>query len=302
MKQQIPGSIQQTNPLQGTNIPSSSIPQNIAQTRGTTADLAAQSLATNLTGGQTGQAGTLYGKQHLLPGQQQAGTFPGQQQVGGLLPGQQQAGTFPGQQTGSFPGQQVGGYSGQQPGSLLSGQQQAGTFPGQQTGTFPGQQTGTFPGKQTPYTSGQTVLPGHHTIGTTGVGTITFRPIEGRFLKDKDWVGKMDPYCKFKIGWRSGKSSVAKSQGLNANWAGEAIELKVKNHEYAKLKVKDKDRLRPDDRIGSAEIPLAQLMQQRSMKQWIPITKNNTVTGEVLVEMMFNPQAQGQGQGSTMLG
>jgi len=157
--------------------------------------------------------------------------------------------------------------------------------------TTMGQQTGLMQGQQTGYVSGQQVLPSHHRVGTTGVGTVTFRPIEGRFMKDKDIIGKMDPYCKFKIGWRSGKSSVAKGQGLNAIWAGDAITLKVKNHEFAKLKVKDKDRLRPDDRIGSAEIPLAQLIQQGTTKQWISITKGNQVTGEVLIEMTFSPTA-----------
>ena len=129
----------------------------------------------------------------------------------------------------------------------------------------------------------------HHLVGGTGMGTITFRPIEGKFMKDKDMIGKMDPYCKFKIGWRSGKSSVAKSQGVNPTWAGDAVTLKVKKHEFAKLKIKDKDRLRPDDKIGTAEIPLAQIIQQGRMTEWIPVTKRGVVTGEVRVEMEYNP-------------
>jgi len=139
-------------------------------------------------------------------------------------------------------------------------------------------------------TTGYQNTPGrHHLVGGTGMGTITFKPIEGKFMKDKDLIGKMDPYCKFKIGWRSGKSCVAKSQGTTPVWAGDAVTLKVKKHEFAKLKIKDKDRLRPDDKIGTAEIPLAQIIQQGRMTEWIPVTKRGVVTGEVRVEMVFTP-------------
>jgi len=133
----------------------------------------------------------------------------------------------------------------------------------------------------------------HHLTAGSARGTITFKPIEGKFIKDKDLVGRMDPYCKFKIGWRSGKSSVAKSEGTHPLWAGDAITLKVKNQEFAKLKVKDKDTLRPDSRLGTAEIPLAEVVNQGRVSKWIPITKRGTVTGEVLVEMEFNASTVG---------
>jgi len=128
-------------------------------------------------------------------------------------------------------------------------------------------------------------------VGQVGnnVGQIIFRPLEGRFNKDKDLIGKMDPYCKFKIGWRRGKSSVAKGQGTNPTWVGDAITIKVKNQEFAKLKVKDKDRLRLDDRLGTAKIPLAQVFQQGKVTEWIPITKKDVVTGEIQLEMEFLP-------------
>ena len=134
------------------------------------------------------------------------------------------------------------------------------------------------------------------TAGTTGTkshlnrGTITFRPIEGKFNKDKDLVGKMDPYCKFKIGWHRGKSSVAKSEGTNPTWGGDAITIKCKNQEFAKIKVKDHDKLRPDQNLGTAKIPLAQLYQQGSLAQWIPLTKRDVVVGEVYVEMEYAPR------------
>jgi len=99
----------------------------------------------------------------------------------------------------------------------------------------------------------------------------------------------MDPYCKFKIGFRTGKSSVAKNQGTHATW-NDSIVLKVKHQEFAKLKVKDRDRLSLNDNLGSAKIPLAQVISQGKVTQWVPITKKDIVTGEVLVDMEFHPK------------
>jgi len=121
------------------------------------------------------------------------------------------------------------------------------------------------------------------------LGTITFRPIEGKFYHDNDIIGKMDPYCKFKIGWRSGKSSVAKSQGTHPIWSGDAITIKVKDQQFAKLKVKDSDKLRLDNRLGVAQIPLALVIQRGKVTQWIPVAKKGITTGEILVEMYFTP-------------
>jgi len=128
------------------------------------------------------------------------------------------------------------------------------------------------------------------THGKAQKGTVTFRPIEGRFNKDKDLVGKMDPYVKFKIGLHRGKSTVAKSEGVNPTWGGEAVTLKCKHQEFVKIKVKDHDKLRHDDTIGTAKFPLAQLYAAGRLSEWIPVTKKEVVVGEVHVEMEYTPR------------
>lgn len=118
-------------------------------------------------------------------------------------------------------------------------------------------------------------------------GTVTFRPIEARFNQDKDLIGKMDPYVKFKIGLHSGKSSVAKSQGTHPVW-NDSIPIKYKGQEFAKIKVKDRDRLRLDDRLGTAKIPLSQLILAGPTTQWFPLEKKGAVTGEIQVEISYS--------------
>jgi len=129
-------------------------------------------------------------------------------------------------------------------------------------------------------------------------GSITFRPIEARFNHDKDLLGKMDPYCKFKIGFHRGKSAVAKGQGVTPVW-NDAVTVKHKNQEFAKLKVKDHDKLRHDDTIGIAKIPLDQVLASGTVDQWVPVEKHGKVTGEVHIIMEYTMRNAGVGNVDT---
>jgi len=123
------------------------------------------------------------------------------------------------------------------------------------------------------------------------IGTVSFIPIEAKFIHDNNILGKMEPYCKFKVGWRSGKSSIAKNSGTNPVWSGEHIMIKVKeNSSYAKLKVKDHSRSMFDNRLGVAEISLNEVFQNGKASQWVPIIKKGITTGEVLLEMVYTPK------------
>ncbi len=130
-------------------------------------------------------------------------------------------------------------------------------------------------------------LPVGHKTGP-GYGTVTFRPLEAKFNHDKDLIGKMDPYCKFKLGFHRGKSAVAKHQGKNPIW-NDVITLKSKGQDHAKLKLKDKDRLSFNDRLGKVEIPLTTLYTIGKTSQWYPVMKGDKVAGEILVEMEYLP-------------
>jgi len=127
---------------------------------------------------------------------------------------------------------------------------------------------------------GAGVAGAHGAHGKALKHSIVFRPIEARFNHDKDLLGKMDPYCKFKIGLHRGKSLAAKGQGVSPVW-NDSVVVKHKAQEFAKLKIKDKDRLRHDDTIGTAKIPLDQVIATGAVDQWIPVEKAGKVTGEI---------------------
>ena len=118
--------------------------------------------------------------------------------------------------------------------------------------------------------------------------TLIFRPLEAKFNEDNNWVIKMNPYCKFKVGWHSGKSDVSHHGGKNPTWS-DAIELERKHGEqFAKLKLKDKDRLSRDDRLGEVKIPLEEVVAKGSVQQWFNIYKKDKIIGEILVDIHSN--------------
>jgi len=121
-------------------------------------------------------------------------------------------------------------------------------------------------------------------------GTFIFSPIEGKFLSDQGLIGKMDPYCKVTLGFHSGKTSVAKDEGLHPVW-NDAITLERKhNEEFAKIKVKDNDKITFNDNIGEAKIPLHEVALKGASSQWYPIFKKEKQTGEILVNVSFQPK------------
>ena len=115
--------------------------------------------------------------------------------------------------------------------------------------------------------------------------TIIFKPIQANLNKDKDLFTKQDPYCKFKIGHHSIKSSVAKHQGKHPHW-NDFLTLERKHgEECATITIKDKDTFSFDDTLGKAKINLDTIPNTGPVSQWINIHRGGKISGEVLIQM-----------------
>jgi len=124
----------------------------------------------------------------------------------------------------------------------------------------------------------------------TGKGNIIFKPLEAKFNKDNNYILKMNPYCKLKLGWHTAKTAPALREGTNPHW-GDAIVLKRKHgEEFAKLKVKDRDTFSRDDNLGMTKIPLNDVIAKGQVTQWFNLYKDNKITGEILMSMEYNAQ------------
>jgi len=130
-----------------------------------------------------------------------------------------------------------------------------------------------------------------NTLGTSAAGTMTFRPLEAKLNKDKDVFDKtnIDAYCKVKLGWHRGKTSVVRFTGTNPRWS-ESVVMKYKGQAHAEVKIKDKSKLKLR-KLGKAKISLDQAVLKGSLDQWFPLYRKGEVVGEVHIEIEFHPES-----------
>jgi len=128
-------------------------------------------------------------------------------------------------------------------------------------------------------------------------GTIVFKPLEANIVsKDKDLLGKMDPYLSFHLGGlKRVKTEVAKSGGQHPIW-NDAVTVEVSDQTSLTVDLKDKDML-IDDKIGSFEVDLREVQSQGRVRKWYPIFRKNEPAGELLMEATFSGGQYGLNQG-----
>jgi len=122
----------------------------------------------------------------------------------------------------------------------------------------------------------------------SNIGTIVFMPVELK-LSDNQDQSKMNPYCKVKLGSRSGKCQF-KDQEIHNNEILEAVAIRRKiNGNLAKIKVKDRNKFILNDRIGEASLNTDDLVIQGRMSVWLKLMKGGKEVGEIFMEMSFIP-------------
>jgi len=122
-----------------------------------------------------------------------------------------------------------------------------------------------------------------------GKGKIVFRPLEAKFLEDREIIRRMDLYCRFKIGFRSTKTSIADQDGVIPRWR-DAVSIKVKDQEFAKLIIKDRNRLSFTDKVGKVRIPLDEVYNKGKVKKWYSLYTNKQNSGDILIELEYIPK------------
>ena len=129
-------------------------------------------------------------------------------------------------------------------------------------------------------------------------GTITLKPIEANITHNTSKVSGMDPYCTATIGNKEAKSSICYNGGKNPHWTNEALILQVENESKCLLEIKDKAMILSDSEVGLVELDVQEIESQGNISKWFPITFNNKVAGEILVEASFSSTIQADNQDS----
>ena len=118
-------------------------------------------------------------------------------------------------------------------------------------------------------------------------GRIVFRPIEARITQEANPNGTVDPYCKFKIGRHSAKSSVNNHKRSYPTWR-ESIALRRHNDHFAMVSLRDNDRVFTKE-IRSVKVPLSTILANGSADLWYKLTKKDVVVGEIRLITKFKP-------------
>ena len=114
--------------------------------------------------------------------------------------------------------------------------------------------------------------------------TIVFKPLEAKLNAAKDsQKGKIDAYCRVRIGLRGGKTSETGYKGTNPTWS-DAISIERKQGDrLARLTVKDKDKPMIIDKVGKALVDIEEVKAKGKVTRWYDLYKHNKMTGTILL-------------------
>jgi hypothetical protein len=117
-----------------------------------------------------------------------------------------------------------------------------------------------------------------------------------QLVKDKDIIGKMDPYVILTVGSQKYQTRVANGMGRTPIWNDEFI-LNVSPHDVIQLKVYDSD-IGIDDFVGETKIPVSQLGQAGVVDNYFPLQsrflKRNA--GQIHIRFEWSGTQQNYGQ------
>ena len=113
--------------------------------------------------------------------------------------------------------------------------------------------------------------------------TIIFRPLEAKFNLPDSPKGKIDAYCRVRVGWHGGKTTATAYKGKNPTWADSITVERKLNEKYAKIIIKDKDKTTLNDAVGTAEIDLDEVVVKGKTAEWYNLYKHHKMIGSVLI-------------------
>ncbi|EXX74104.1 hypothetical protein RhiirA5_457000 [Rhizophagus irregularis] len=105
---------------------------------------------------------------------------------------------------------------------------------------------------------------------TKGILRVTI--VEARDLKDKDIIGKSDPYVKLILDKHNIQSTKHKSNNLNPTYNEQFI-FNINGQKKLEVQVWDKDTILRDDLIGEDDIKLSEVFSKGYIDTWLNLTK-----------------------------
>lgn len=136
-------------------------------------------------------------------------------------------------------------------------------------------------------------------------GTFILRPIEAKLTRDTELIGKMDPYCMFRMGGQSFKSTTSQKGGTHPQWQDSiTMPMPVNPTEttMCSVEIRDENVLK-DDSVGSFEMDMTEVKMQGKVRKWFSLYHKDKPAGDLLLEatyMEMMPSTMGTMEGMPM--
>ncbi|XP_044950738.1 synaptotagmin-5-like [Hordeum vulgare subsp. vulgare] len=143
------------------------------------------------------------------------------------------------------------------------------------------------------------IVPGDYSdLELKPVGLLEVKLVEARDLKNKDLVGKSDPFAVLYIRPLSAKTKKSKTinNDLNPIW-NEHYEFVVEDSstQHLTVKIYDDEGLQPSEIIGCARVDLSDIMPGKVKDVWLELVKDLEIQrdkkprGQVHLELLYYP-------------
>ncbi|KAM0854376.1 hypothetical protein ACQ4PT_050458 [Festuca glaucescens] len=161
-----------------------------------------------------------------------------------------------------------------------------------------------IPGISDAIESGDTMPATFSDLELKPVGLLEVKLVEARDLKNKDLVGKSDPFAVLYIRPLSAKTKKSKTinNDLNPIW-NEHYEFVVEDSstQHLTVKIYDDEGLQPSEIIGCARVELAGLQPGKVKDVWLELVKDLEIQrdkkprGQVHLELLYYPFGKQEG-------
>jgi hypothetical protein len=116
-------------------------------------------------------------------------------------------------------------------------------------------------------------------------GLLIVKPISAKLKRDTETFGKMDPFCKVKIGSSEQETRVHQNGGKFPAWT-DTLAFQRGNESLMTVQIWDKDTFN-NDLIGETTLPLSSFIDKNKSSDWHILSYKGKNAGEILLEVEF---------------
>jgi len=114
-------------------------------------------------------------------------------------------------------------------------------------------------------------------------GLLIIKPISAKLKRDTETFGKMDPFCRIKLGSQEQETKVHNNGGKFPAWT-DTLAFQRTNESLMTIQVWDKDTFN-NDLIGECTLPLSSFIEKKKTSDWHILSYKGKNAGEILLEL-----------------